>query len=338
MSSITDIFDKLRGLEPEAVLGLKPPYPPVALQISPGEATLVRMKHRRRGRALLEAHVVRPVAETFIPSSIFQPVTGDATELTARMRELFEQSGTRPGRVSLLLPDNLAKISLLVLPERPASRKNLAELVRSKMRRAVPFKLEEASLSYQLLPGEGREAAVLVTLVRRSLVDRFERALGDLGARTGLVDISTPNLLNLCRGQINGAVGDGGDVGLLNCALNYFSLVLLRHGRLIFFRCKTFALEDSPQRGPNGVLVREMASSFSYYREKLSGEGVQKIFVRTVSTPFEEIAEKLASLGVDQVESVKLNQAMELPEGVQIDEPTAQRIAPAVGAALGRGR
>ena len=39
------------------------------------------------------------------------------------------------------------------------------------MRRAVPFKLEEARLSYQLLPGRGREATVLVVLVRRMLFE-----------------------------------------------------------------------------------------------------------------------------------------------------------------------
>jgi hypothetical protein len=338
MSSINDIMTKLRGLEPEAVLGLKPPYPPVALQIGPGEAALVRLKRRRRGLPLLEAHQLRVLDQPCIPASIFHPVSGDAGELTRRLAELFEHSGTRPGRVSLILPDNLAKISLLHLPERPASRKHLAELVRSKMRRAVPFKLDEAAISYQLLPGEGREATVLVVLVRRSLVDRFEHALTAVGARPGLVDIATPNLLNLHRSAVNGAAKNGGDAGLLNCALNYFSLVLVRQGRLIFFRCKTFALDESPQHGPNGMLVREMASSISYYREKLGGEGLSKIFVRTVSTPFGEIAEKLRGLGVESVESVNVTQALELPEGARIDDETSQRIAPAIGAALGRGR
>jgi hypothetical protein len=310
----------------------------VALQISPEEAALVRIKRRRRGRPLLEAHQVRPVSEPVIPASIFQPVTGSTQELTARLRELFEHSGTRPGRVSLVLPDNLAKISLLDLPERPSSRKHLQELVRSKMRRAVPFKLDEAMISFQLMPGVGREASVLVVLVRRTLVERFEHALASLGARPGLVDISTPNLLNLQRGAMGGAKGNDGDVGLLNCAKNYFSLVIMRAGRLIFFRCKTFAIDESIQSGPNGVLVREMASSFSYYREKLSGEGVGKVLVRTVSTPYDEVAEKLAGLGVQDVQPLDLMQGLELDEGVQLESATAQRIAPAIGAALGRGR
>jgi len=338
MNSITDMLDRLKGLEPEAALGLKPPYPPVALQIGPGEAALVRVRRRRRGRPLLEALRVRPLPEPYIPASIFQPVTGSADELSAPLRELFEHSGTRPGRVSLILPDNLAKISLLSLPERPASRKHLEALVHAKMRRAVPFKLDEASLAYQILPGDGREAAVLVVLVRRTLVERFERALDSLGARTGLVDISTPNLLNLYRDMLDGAERNGADTGLLNCTRNYFSLVLVRGGRLIFFRCKTFAIDEAVHDGPNGVLAREIASSLSYYREKLGGDGVGKIFVRSVMTPFEEIARKLAGLGVTDVEPLDPHRGVDLGEGVSLDAATAQRLAPAIGAALGRSR
>ena len=312
MSALSDMLNRLRGLEPEAVFGLKPPYPPVALQVSPGEAVLVRVKQRRRGRPLLETYQVREISDPVIPSSIFQPVSGSTEELTKLLQGLFERSGTRPGRVSLVLPDNLAKISLIGLPERPSSRKHLQELVNSKMRKAVPFKLNEAVISYQLLPGEGRSASVLVVLARRLLVERFERVLTSLGARPGLVDISTPNLLNLERSIIAKSAPNGSDVGLLNCARNYFSLVILRGGRLIFFRCKTFSIDEGISNGPNGVLVREMATSFSYYREKLAGEGVRKILVRTVSTPYEEIAEKLSGLGVDEVQELSVTRGMEL--------------------------
>ena len=43
MSTLTDIMDRLRGMEPEKVLGLRPPYPPVVVQFSPGSATLIRV-------------------------------------------------------------------------------------------------------------------------------------------------------------------------------------------------------------------------------------------------------------------------------------------------------
>jgi len=160
MANLQDIVEKIRGMDPERLIGLRPPYPPVALQLGRSEAVLVRLKRKRRGQPLLEAHQTRTIPERSMPASIFQPIPAASGELAAKLQELFEASGTRPGRVSLILPDNLAKISLLPLPERPASRKQLDELVRSRMRRAVPFKLEDARISYQVLAGGGREVAL----------------------------------------------------------------------------------------------------------------------------------------------------------------------------------
>jgi hypothetical protein len=336
MANLSDIVEKVKGLDPERLIGLRPPYPPVALQLGSSEAVLVRLKKTRRGRPLLEAHQTRPIPEQSMPASIFQPIPAATGELTARLQELFEASGTRPGRVSLVLPDNLAKISLLSLPERPASRKQLDELVRSKMRRAVPFRLEDARLSYQVLPGSGREVAVLVMLIRRALVERLEQALSACGARAGLIDICTPNLINLCRSQMESAAANGGDVALLNCSNNYFSLVILRKEQLIFFRCKTFAVERAPLAEPNGALAREIASSFSYYREKLAGAGVGTAFVRTVGTPFDEIESDLRALGLEGVKLIDIAGSLEMGEGVRLDRDVAQWLAPAVGAALGR--
>ena len=183
MSSVTEYVERVRGAAVDALSRLRPPYPPVAMEIDRKEVVLVRFKAKHRGKPLLEAHAVRPMPEEVMPSSIFDHSARSADELTARFQEMFELTGTRPGRISLVIPDNLAKISLLTLPERPSSQRQLDELVRSKMRRAVPFRLEEAAISYQLFPGEGRQVSVLVLLTPRQLIDRFEHSLTALGAR-----------------------------------------------------------------------------------------------------------------------------------------------------------
>ena len=67
--------------------------------------------------------------------------------MAAQVRKLLETTGTKPGRLSLVLPDNLAKISLVSLPEKPPSARRLDEVLRFKLRRAVPFRLEDAVLA-----------------------------------------------------------------------------------------------------------------------------------------------------------------------------------------------
>ncbi len=206
MASLQDIWARVEATAASA--GLRPAYPPVVLDLEQQVISLVRVKKRRGRKPLLEAHVERVLDEPVLPDSIFQPAGPKPAGLVERLQQLFELSGTRPGRVSLVLPDNLAKISLLQLPERPAGPRELDELVRAKMRRAVPFRLEDASLTYQVLPGEEQDVGVLVVLVHRALVERLEAAVEEAGARPGLIDLATPNLLNIARTEID-ELGDG---------------------------------------------------------------------------------------------------------------------------------
>ena len=333
MSAATEYIERVRGATMDALSRLRPPYPPVAMEVNRKEVVLVRFKAKHRGKPLLEAQAVRPMPEDSMPLSIFDQTARPTTDLTARFREMFELTGTRPGRISLILPDNLAKVSLLTLPERPASPRQLDELVRSKMRRTVPFRLEDAAISYQILPGEGRQVSLLVLLTPRQMIDRFEHSLAALGARVGLIDIATPNLINLCRTRLEAGSRDGKDVALLNCASNYFSLVIVRNGRLIFFRCKTQSPEGEAANGGNGFLVREVASSLSYYREKLDGQGIASVIVHGLGVSADQIGEKLGELGLAQVESVDESVDVELAPGQRIDSDLAMRLAPALGAA-----
>ena len=154
--------------------------------------------------------------------------------------------------------------------------------------------------------------------------------------RAGLIDISTPNLINLCRPRLDAASEGGGDVALLNSTATYFSLVIVRGGRPIFFRCKSIG-DDAAGPDGNGVLVREMAGSLSYYREKLAGRALTTVLVRSRTGAFETIAAKLRRLELDRVEPVCAEEGLD-PAGRPVDPLLALRLAPALGAAMGRGR
>jgi type IV pilus assembly protein PilM len=236
MSVLDPILEPFRRLSLKGSTLLRAAVPPVAVEVSADEVVLVRLKRRGGGKIELESAQVRPLESTR---------AGGAPdgELSARLAELYSADGTKPGRTSLVLPDNLAKVALLTLPERPSSAKQLDELVRFKLRKSVPFRLDEAAISWQLLPGVPPEVTVLVAAMPRSVVQPYERALQAIGARPGLVTLCTPNLFNLWRAEFAQAAADG-DVALLNCTPAYFSLLIVREGRLIFYRCKPFALAE----------------------------------------------------------------------------------------------
>lgn len=340
MSVVDTLLDPIRRLGLARTFELRPSWPPVAVELDRGELTLVRVRARRRGKPSLEAHAVRALPPRSVGASIFRPNLAEPEDLAARLRELFEATGTRPGRVSLVLPDNLAKISIVTLPDRPASRKQLAEVLRFKLRRSVPFRLEDAVLSWQVLPdGGGKETTLLVAVMLRGVVEQYESVLESLGARPGLVDLCTPSLYNLYRHEIETASATGEDVALFNAARTYFTLLIARQGRPIFFRCKTLVSTEDEDLGPvasEGALSRELVSSLSYYQEKLDGHGIGTVFVRSVAEPVEKMAEILDRAGFGTAVPVDPVSALGLGEGIRIEPSMGQRIAPSLGAATGR--
>lgn len=342
MSTLSKITDRIQGAVQQHMPALRPSYPQVALEMDSREMVLVRLKRKGRGKPTLEAHEVRPMPEPKEPLSMFRPGLAPASEISAVIRDMLARTGTKPGKISLVIPDNVAKISLMNLPERPPTRKNLEEILRFKLRRAVPFRMADAVISYQVFPAVGKTVNVLVALMHHLVVEQFEASARAAGARPGLVDLCTPNLLNLCRRELNEINGKGHDAALLNCAGTYFSLVIVRDGRIVFFRSKSLhgaGTEGSPGPGGNGtgVLVRELNHSLAYYQEKLSGAGIHTLMVRT--TPgCEGIAPALEGLGFGAIHPVDPAGHLEIATGLRMEPETAQRLAPAVSAAAGRGR
>lgn len=338
MSALDPILATLKRFDSEALLDLRPAYPPVAVEIDRGQLTLVRVKPQRRGRPLLEAFRVQEAPEHAVGTTIFRPNLGSVDEIAQQLRELFTRSGTKPGRVSLILPDNLAKVSIVTLPERPASRKALREMLRFKLRRSVPFRLEDAAISSHQLPGPGPEVHLLVAVMMRSVVEQYEAAFAAVGARPGLVDLCTPSLYNLVRPELAKAAANGSDAALLNCTRNYFTLMIVRADRVVFFRCKTFAGgEEDDASGRLAVMARELASSLSYYADKLEGQGVGTLFVRATSPGLDEVIPILSRLGLASVRAIDAAAAL-APSGATtgLDPLDGQRLAPALGAASGR--
>ena len=59
--------------------------------------------------------------------------------------------------------------------------------------------------------------------------------------------------------------------------------------------------------------------------------------VRTVETPYEEILALLQGLEMNAVEPIEPMSKLAAGEGGSVDPRLAQRLAPAIGAAVGRG-
>src|SRR4029453_3352387 len=111
---------------------------------------------------------------------------------------------------------------------------DLDQLIRWQVRKAAPFKPEEALISWvpaAALPDGGRE--VLVTLARRDIIESFEHACAEAGTNAGVVDLASLNLINAALASAGET--SGGDWLVVNVAQDYATLAIVRGKDLIFF-------------------------------------------------------------------------------------------------------
>ena len=111
--------------------------------------------------------------------------------------------------MALVLPDTTAKVSLIRFEKVPAKAQDLDQLIRWQVRKAAPFRVEDAQVSWVpgiAIDGGGRE--FVVSMARRDVIQSFERACEAAGVHAGLIDIASFSLINAQLAATRPAAGD----------------------------------------------------------------------------------------------------------------------------------
>ena len=314
---------------------LLPRYPGVALEVRDAAVAGVRVG-KVKGRLTLAAHQTRPLPPAVVGAKPFQPMLEDPARLESELRAVVEGLGPKVGgRVSLALPDSLARVVVVELPEQPRRESQAKEMIHWKVRRTIPFRLEDAVVSYQPLgPGKGGYQ-VLAAVAHRRAVQQFETLLDEMGLRVGLVDLSSFSVYNGLRQAIAASVPAESDFAAINATEGYFTLMIFRGERPLFYRSKPYHVGGGFQGEESlRVVQRELRSSLSYYAEKLEGEGLARTFLRTAGIDHAALAGVLPTAGLGEVERADAQLGIDGLADLEADE--ADALLPALGLALGR--
>ncbi len=312
----------------------KPRYPFLAAELNMKNFVIVRMR-KEKDKWYLANYSIKELSDNVIGYSIFHPDISSSEVLLSALKELTLKMGLKPSKVSLAIPDNIVRVSLLSLPEIPRSRKQLIEVIKWKLRKAIPFKIEDAKISYQVLENGAKygEKIVLVSLMLNSTIRQYEDVFRIKDFKVGLVDLATFNIYNLYRKEML----DSGDVGLINGSYNYFTFMIFRDGKLIFFRCKNYQTEkDLPDDEVGKFLARELNTSLSYYAEKLGGKGIKMTYFRTVGYDVERFKSIIERVGMIPHEIIDPTKVIHFGEFSDCDEVTRNQLVPALGTIVGR--
>ena len=311
------------------------------MELAADRVTAVRLTADRKSGALkLAAVVSRPVPEGAIEVSLTKPNILDEKAVWSVVAETLHKLAPKDQRISVLLPDDVARVALLGFATLPKTRRELADLVRFRMSKSLPFKPEEAVLDLMILAGRAPHpgaaaASVLASFVNRGVVEQYENLFASCGYWPGLVSLSTFEMFNLFRPRFATNRQPDKDSLVLNVTRHYLSVLILRDRDIIFYRCKPH-LSGSASGDPMTDVRREIYTSLAFYQEKLLGRGIGRVFLRCAGLPLGPLREAVSAEAggeaevLDPLLQVPLNGAPPLPP------EEAAWAAPAIGAVAGR--
>jgi type IV pilus assembly protein PilM len=93
--------------------------------------------------------------------------------------------------VTVVVPDAAARVLLLDFDTLPSKRQEALSVVRFRLRKMVPFDVEGASVSYQVMAERDGQLNVMVTVMPGDVLEEYESAVREAGYEPGTVLPST---------------------------------------------------------------------------------------------------------------------------------------------------
>lgn len=314
------ILERLTGLVPPLARVFRPRRPLVAAEVAEGHLAVVRLGRGGDGEKLAAFHLASLPAGTVRTSPIHQNVLEPAAlaPLLEQARDAVSPGG---GPLTLCLPDAVARLALIPSDTLPRTEKQLRELVGWRMKKTLPFRLEEARLATQVFStGDGRHV-LLAAAVRERLLAEYEELFDAAGFQVGDVTLSTLAL----SGQAPQAAD--GDTLLLNVGDGWFSLFIFSGDEPLFFRCKGLPEGERAPGDRDWFVAGEIGPSLEYYRARLGGAGLKRALVHLTGGGWGELKEALSTVLPVPVEPLRASLGAELPEEARA------RLAPSLAAA-----
>jgi Tfp pilus assembly PilM family ATPase len=298
--------------------------PDVAVEIDRAHVAAARLAIRG-GQAVITAHASETLpAGAVVPGALALNMPDVPAVAGAIRHTLSQLGGSKPTRVSLVLPDTVARVSLLRLEKVPAKAADLHEIVKWQVRKTAPFPMEQAVLS--VVPGalspDGASEFV-VTVARTDVIHQYEQACVMAGVHAGLVDLSTFSVINSILGS---ASPPAGDWLLVHVTDTYLTLAVIRDQALLFFRNRSEETE--------GSLADLIHQTAMYYEDRLHGAGFARVVIAGAArlpSGAESVRRDLEQRLRMNVEAVDPRTAAALQDRIAASPELLDVLAPLVG-------
>jgi type IV pilus assembly protein PilM len=192
--------------------------------------------------------------------------------VAAAIRSALSQVSPRSHAVTLIVPDTAVRVFVLDFDSLPDKPEDAVSVLRFRLRKMVPFDVERAGLSYQILTEKKDECKVLAAVLPGPILAEYEAAVRRAGYEPGAV--LPTGLAALAAIQSLEAVLTA------NLTPLTMTTAITNGADLLLYR--TLDLPEEPDRR-RAEVQRDIAVAAAYFEDKL-GARPQKIFYAGAAT------------------------------------------------------
>ncbi|HTQ97762.1 MAG TPA: pilus assembly protein PilM [Candidatus Acidoferrum sp.] len=254
------------------------PHPLVAFEISPEQVAGVRF-----GRAGSHvAYDIEPLPKGAIVPSAIESNMANITAVKAAVAKVCEALGAKDEDVALLVPDPVIRVFVQHFDEFPRSADEAIPMLRWKLKKSVPFEVEETLLSYMRQAPKAEGVDVVTAIARLRIVKEYESVLEEAGLRPGVVLSTTLAAVSLLEDQK--------PTLLARVAGTSLTTAIVREGVLAGYRCTELPVHTDALT-PH-LLLEEIYPLAAYYQDTWQ-EGIQAVRVAGLGNRLPEFVRPL---------------------------------------------
>lgn len=174
---------------------------------------------------------------------------------------------------ALVIPDYAVRMAILDFEAFPSGEEERSALIRFRLRKSVPFHVEEAQVSYSIQLQEQKRIEILAVAIAGPILNEYESLFHDAAFRIGIVTPSSIAALPLY------ATNETGLTMVAKIAGTTFSVLLLQQGRVRLVRCLDLAAGEADTTVQSDETVLDLLQQTLAFAEDQLGERPRRLLL-----------------------------------------------------------
>lgn len=288
--------------------------PQLACEITPERIIAARATDDRTG---LDSYTARAIASGAIIPRLAEENVGNPDALRDAISDALTTVGARNRDIIAILPDSSVRIVLIEFDSLPERKSEADAVIRFRLKKALPFDVEKAAVSYSISRSDGK-VRVVAAAVLSAVLEEYESIFREVGFAPGVVVPSTLAAL--------GSIDSSEPVMVIKADTITTTMAIVGEGQLLLFR----TLENTHGSLPTGTqLVEDVHASMVFFEDTYNMK-VTRIYVAGL------LEAEQAGVAIEEQVGIKVADLVS-PQHFGTGRPNfpASALAGVVGALLG---